>query len=160
MPGPTPNRRLVNFRGTKDFALVSSKGRSTRNINGIVWTSCGGTNGGAAGGGGQKYSTAFYKSERASNFQNIGEGIFTLGLFQTLTGYLAFMGVPAMAVGVVLGAYAASLKLVQFSKPCDTLNSVQNTFDEPDFNTFQQQYAAYLTDQSLNAQNANPLEKQ
>ena len=70
------------------------------------------------------------------------------------------MGVPAMAVGVVLGAYAATLKLVKFSKPCDTFNSVQNTFDEPDFNTFQQQYAAYLADQSLNAQNANPLEKQ
>ncbi|MBK8421767.1 hypothetical protein [Candidatus Villigracilis saccharophilus] len=165
MPGPTPSRRLVKFRGTQDFALVKNKRGSNQNNGGIVWSSCQTQTGagGSGGGGGTQMQTAFGKTKMRQDLETIGQGIAMLGLGQSATGFLAPIGVPVFAVGVIFGIAASSIKKVTFTRPCidpELMEGLRVGFDEPDFNTFQQQYAAYLADQSRNAQNATPLEAQ
>lgn len=129
----------------------------------IVWSSCASSGGGGGGGGfgnGTRMQTAFGSSDRAKELAALGEGIFLMGTAQTLTGFLAIMGLPTMAVGVSFAAWASALKKVTFSRPCSPSNSnaVMSGFEEPDFNTFQQQYAAYLAGRVPTPPSIPPME--
>lgn len=177
-------KRLIKFRGTNDYARV--KGRSPRPKqptytwngkawvlsqpsqkftvdagDGVIWTSCaaGGGEGGTIGQG-TKMQTAFGAPRNKRDLQMLGDGIGLMGLGMSATVFLAPIGVPIFAVGVMFNLAAGSIKNVTFSRPCHTPSMRNESFEEPDFNTFQQQYAAYLAGRSTDQQNVNPLEMQ
>ncbi len=177
------SKRLIKFRGTNDYARV--QGRSPRPKqpswtwngktwvlsqpsqkftvdagDGILWTSCAAGGGGGSFGQGTKMQTAFGAPRRKRDLQTLGTGIGVMGLGLSATLFLAPIGVPIFAVGVMFNLAAGSIKNVTFSRPCQTSSALQTNFEEPSFNEFQQQYAAYLAGQNNDQQNVNPLEMQ
>lgn len=179
-------KRLIKFRGTNDFARVQGRtprpkqptytwngnawvlGKQSEKIavdagNGVIWTSCAAGNGGNGGGSigqGTKMQTAFGAPRNKRDLQTLGTGIGLMGLGMSATVFLAPIGTPIFAVGVMFNLAAGSIKNVTFSRPCHTSSATATNFEEPDFNTFQQQYAAYLAGRNNDQQNVNPLEMQ
>lgn len=174
-------KRLIKFRGTNDYARV--QGRSPRPKqpswtwngkawvlsqpsqkmtvdagNGVIWTSCAAGGGGGSIGQGTKMQTAFGAPRRKRDLQMIGTGIGVMGLGLSATLFLAPIGVPIFAVGVMFNLAAGSIKNVTFSRPCHTSSATATNFEEPDFNTFQQQYAAYLAGQIPTPSTIPPME--
>ena len=157
------SKRVIKLRGTQDFrrierraprpkqpsytwngkAWVLSQPSQKMTVdagNGVIWTSCAAGNGGNGGGG-------------------IGQGTKMQTAWDSDYRLLVFLP----AVGVMFNLAAGSIKNVTFSRPCidPTLaEGLKVGFEEPDFNTFQQQYAAYLAGRNNDQQNVNPMEMQ
>jgi len=182
-------KRVIKLRGTQDFrrierraprpkqptytwngkAWVLSQPSQKMTVdagNGVIWTSCAAGNGGNGGGSigqGTKMQTAFGAPRNKRDLQTLGTGIGLMGLGMSASVFLAPIGAPIFAVGVMFNLAAGSIKNVTFSRPCidPTLaEGLKVGFEEPDFNTFQQQYAAYLAGRNNDQQNVNPLEMQ
>lgn len=179
-------KRVIKLRGTNDFRRVERRsprpkqptytwnGRAwvlsqpSQKIavdagNGVIWTSCAAGNGGNGGGSigqGTKMQTAFGAPRNKRDLQTLGTGIGLMGLGMSATVFLAPIGVPIFATGVMFNLAAGSIKNVTFSRPCHTPSMRNESFEEPSFNEFQQQYAAYLAGRNNDQQNVNPLEMQ
>lgn len=179
-------KRVIKLRGTNDFrrierraprpkqptytwngkAWVLSQPSQKMTVdagNGVIWTSCAAGNGGNGGGSigqGTKMQTAFGAPRNKRDLQALGTGIGLMGLGMSASVFLAPIGAPIFAVGVMFNLAAGSIKNVTFSKPCQTSSALQTNFEEPTFTEFQQQYAAYLAGRNNDQQNVNPLEMQ
>lgn len=179
-------KRVIKLRGTNDFRRIERRAprpkqptytwngkawvlsQPSQKIavdagNGVIWTSCAAGNGGNGGGSigqGTKMQTAFGAPRNKRDLQTLGTGIGLMGLGMSATVFLAPIGVPIFATGVMFNLAAGSIKNVTFSKPCQTSSALKTNFEEPSFNEFQQQYAAYLAGRNNDQQNVNPLEMQ
>lgn len=176
-------KRVIKFRNTNDFARVERRSPRPKQPSytwngkawvlsqpsqkftvdagdGILWTSCAAGGGGGSIGQGTKMQTAFGAPRRKRDLQMLGDGIGIMGLGMSASLFLAPIGVPIFAVGVMFNLAAGSIKNVTFSRPCHTSSALQTNFEEPTFTEFQQQYAAYLAGRNNDQQNVNPLEMQ
>lgn len=146
----TNKRRLINFRGTRDFALVGNRSGSTSGGS-TKWASC------------EKPPT-----ESISYAQQVT-------FFTTITTPppSQFSRNPRLGAGVenpvrviTNGGMWQAVKPwrpwspLGFDLPCTPANAADMVFgfEEPDFNTFQQQYAAYLAGRVPTPPSIPPME--
>lgn len=139
-------KRLINFRGTQDFARVEGrKPPAPTPGKGIIWSSCNSTFAGSGGKGGffkmagtppkQKMSTGFGEPRQRQELRGFGTNLVGAGVLLSGTVISAPIGVPLALAGVAFAAYASTIKKVTFSKPCHT-PSLPSGFVEPTFEEF------------------------
>jgi hypothetical protein len=171
---PTPNsRRLINFRGSNEFAYIQiGRGRKS-DPNATHWVAC---NPSPFTQAMTKAKFMLYQNVTVTNTNKGGltAGGFAFGIAGAIAG-----GLPGALAGTLIGAGMGSFdskisrgvvqvsasprpaSFVKYAKPCipDNEGDVVAGFVEPTFTEFQQQYLASKFDgKSRYAQNADTLE--